>query len=408
MHYATRAGRIQPAATLALSARASELRRAGADVVNMGVGEPDFDTPPGIKAAALRAMHAGQTRYTPTSGLLQVREAICKKLSEENSLDYAPDEVMVTNGGKQAIHNAVSALVEPGDEVIIPAPYWVTYADVTRLCDGEPTVVPTSLEQGFRLTAAQLEDAINPRTRALFLNSPGNPSGAIYSKDELLGLGEVLRRHPDIWLISDDIYEHITLGSRTMRNMLNVCPDLRDRTVIVNGVSKAYAMTGWRIGFAAAPRHLIRAMDAIQSQTTGSPNAIAQAAAAEAWRGSEGYFAPMAQAYRERHRLMCELLSGIDGLRFAPSDGAFYLFANVEDAIKRLRAQRIIDSPDDSAFSGHLLNEFSLAVVPGSAFGSPGHVRLSFAASEEDIHKACGRLRDACAGRPTPMPRKLD
>lgn len=393
---AARIAHIKSAPTLVLSSRAAALKAQGRDIVNMGVGEPDFDTPEPIRAAARQAMDAGQTRYTPTAGTKVLREAFAAKLARENKLAYTADEVMVTTGGKQAIHNAISALVDPGDEVLIPTPYWGTYADITLLCDGAPRFLETSIDDGFRITAAQLETAITPRSKVLFLNSPGNPSGAMYGEAELRALGEVIRRHSRLSVISDDIYEHVLVGNTPMLNILNVCPDLAERVVLVNGVSKAYAMTGWRLGFAASSRRLIDAMETVQSQSTGSPNAISQAAAVAALSNSASLVEPMARAYRARHRLLCEGLDGIPGLRFIPSEGSFYLFVNVADAVAGLHHAGMLDQPTDTAFSEYLLDTHGLAVVPGSVFGSPGHLRLSFATSDEQIVKACDRLRQAC------------
>lgn len=404
--FAERIAAIRPAATLALSARAAALKAEGFDIVNMGVGEPDFDTPALVRAAAKAAMDAGQTRYTPTAGTKALREAVAAKLQRENNLDYSADEVIVTTGGKQAIHNAIAALVDSGDEVLIPTPYWVTYADVTLLCEGVPRFLQTSIESGFRITAKQLEDAITPRSKVLFLNSPGNPSGAMYGEDELRAIGEVVRRHPQLAVISDDIYEHVLVGSKTMLNILNVCPDLTSRTILVNGVSKAYAMTGWRLGFAASHRKLIEAMETVQSQTSGSPNTVSQAAAVSALSNSASLIKPMAPVYRARHRLLCDRLAGIQGLRFIPSEGSFYLFVNVADAIANLGGAGVLKRQSDTAFSEYLLDNHGLAVVPGSAFGSPGHLRLSFATSDEQIIKACDRLSQACAAQTNSMDSK--
>jgi aspartate aminotransferase len=397
--FAQRIATIKPAATLALSARAGALKAQGRDIVNMGVGEPDFDTPALIRDAAKKAMDAGQTRYTPTAGTRALREAFAAKLDRENQLSYSSSEVMVTSGGKQAIHNAISVLVDRGDEVLIPAPYWVTYADVTWLCDGVPRFLETTIDTGFRITAAQLEAAITPRSKVLFLNSPGNPSGGMYDAPQLCAIGEVIRKHPQLWVISDDIYEHVLLGEKRMCNLLNVCPDLATRTILVNGVSKAYAMTGWRLGFAAASSNLIEAMETVQSQTTGSPNAISQAAAVVALTNSAALVEPMLRVYRDRHQLICGELAGIEGLRFIPSDGSFYVFAEVSQAIKMLAEQGVLKQASDTAFSEHLLDRYGLAVVPGSAFGASGHLRLSFATSNEQIRKACDRLRQACTSR---------
>ncbi|VVE22994.1 pyridoxal phosphate-dependent aminotransferase [Pandoraea anhela] len=395
--FAQRIGGIRPSPTLALASQAAELRKLGRDIVNMGVGEPDFDTPQEVCAAALDAMKSGETRYTPTAGTAVLRAAIARKLANDNDLRYGIDQIVVSNGAKQSIFNLVGALIDPGDEVIVPAPYWVSYWDVVTLFGGVPRSIECPIEDGFRLRADRLEASLTPATRLLFLNSPSNPSGAVYSDKELAAIGDVLRRYPKVWIVSDDIYEHILVGSRPFVNILNVCPDLADRTVIVNGVSKAFAMTGWRIGYSASSRALALAMETVQSQATGSPNAIAQRAAAEALDQAATLIPRMTDRYRQRHALMCGALAGIDGLQFRPAEGAFYLFAKVEDVIAELHRRGKLSAPTDVAFSAYLLEHFGLAVVPGSAFGLSGHLRMSFATSEKNIEIACQRLRLACA-----------
>lgn len=393
----SRLSRISPALTLALSAKASRMKAAGRDIVNMGVGEPDFDTPASIREAAHAAMNSGQTRYTPTAGTSQLRTAISEKLMRENGLSYSLDEIVVSNGAKQAIHNAVTALVNPGDEVIVPCPYWVSYVDVVRLVDGTPVLVDCTLGEGWKLTPEKLERSIGGRTKLLFLNSPGNPSGAVYRRDELEALGKVLARHPEIHVISDDIYEHILVGQLPMVNIANACPDIAERVIVVNGVSKAFAMTGWRIGYTASSAKLAAAMETVQSQTSGSTNSIAQAAAAAALPRTAEIVGAMASIYRERHASLCSRLSSMPGVRFLPSDGAFYVFVDVANAIDGLRRKGRLQSNSDVELSSYLLDHAGLAVVPGSAFGSPGHLRLSFATSAENIEKACDRLGNELA-----------
>ncbi len=394
---ANRLAKIRPSATLALSTRAIALKAQGRDIVNMGVGEPDFETPVRVRMAAIQAMNSGQTRYTPTIGTRALREAITAKLLRENGLTYSPDEIVVSAGAKQAINNAISALVDPGDEVIIPAPYWVSYVDIVSICGGIVVPIPCPMEQGFQLLPEQLREKLNPRVKAIFLNSPSNPSGAMYSRSGLEALGEVLRHYPDVWIISDDIYEHILVGDREMVNLANACPDLAHRIVVINGVSKAYAMTGWRIGYSASTSALASAFETVQSQTTGPINSIAQAAATEALNHSAELVAPMGAAYRERHAAMCRALTDIEGLQFLPSDGSFYVFVRVQEAIERLFRRGLLTETTDLALSELLLEQGGLAVVPGSAFGAPGHLRLSFATSPAMIETACSRLRATCA-----------
>lgn len=387
---------ISPSATLALSAQAAALKAQGRDIINMGVGEPDFETPELVRIAAQDAMNNGHTRYTATAGTQTLREAICAKLKRENNLPYSPNEIVVSNGAKQAIHNIVSALINPGDEVIVPSPYWVSYTDVVKLCGGINKIIRCTLKDGFRLQPSLLANQLGPRSKLIFINSPNNPTGAMYSRRELEALGEVLRQYPHVWILSDDIYEHVLVGEQPMLNIVNACPDLAHRTIVVNGVSKAYAMTGWRIGYAACVPHLAKALETVQSQTTGSPNAIAQAAAMVALSHSSDLIAPMATAYRERHALMCDRLAKIEGLKFLPSAGSFYVFVQVQQIIENLYAKKLLEFESDVSLSSLLLERAGLAVVPGSAFGAPGHLRLSFATSIGNIEKACDRLRAVC------------
>ncbi|PMQ11566.1 Aspartate aminotransferase [Pseudomonas sp. AD21] len=387
---------IQPPATLTLSTKAAQLKSQGRQIVNMAVGEPDFDTPQRIRAAAIEAMNNGQTRYTPTPGTLALRQAIVAKLKRENGLSYTPEQIVVSSGAKQALNNVLSAIVEDGDEVIIPTPYWVSYADMVAFCGGVVVPIECPIEQSYRLKPEQLRAKLGPRVKAIMLNSPSNPSGAMYSLEELVAIGDVIREFPNVIVISDDIYEHVLVSDKPMLNLANACPDLADRVVVVNGVSKAYAMTGWRIGYSASLGDLHTSFELVQAQTTGPINAIAQAAAIEALNHSAELVAPMASAYRERHTAMCAALKGVRGIDFIPSEGSFYLFVKVEEAIEHLFKFGLLKEKTDMALSHLLLDQEGLAVVPGSAFGSPGYLRLSFAASLEEIEEACVRLKRIC------------
>ncbi len=369
-----------------MSARAAELRAAGRDVVPLGSGEPDFPTPPHVCAAAKAAIDAGQTRYTAVDGTPELKQAIIDKFRRENQLDYRSDQVIASCGGKQSFFNLVQALLDPGDEVVIPAPYWVSYPDMVLLADGRPVIVETGDRQGFKLRPEQLEAAIGPRTRLFVLNSPSNPTGVAYRRHELEALGEVLRAHPQVLIASDDMYEHILWSEEPFCNLLNACPDLYERTVVLNGVSKAYAMTGWRIGYAGGPAELVAAMKKVQSQSTSNPASVSQAAAVAALAGDQSCIAPMVRAYRERHDFVVEALNRIPGIRCLPADGTFYAFPRVEEAMRRLGLE------DDVALAEHLLEEAEVALVPGSAFGAPGHLRLSYATSMDRLRTAMDRL----------------
>jgi aspartate aminotransferase len=382
--------RIKPSPTLSLSARVRELRVAGQDIIDLGAGEPDFDTPEPIKQAAVRALQEGFTKYTAVDGIPALKAAVKNKFQRENGLSYSLDQIVVSVGAKQAFYNLVQALLDPGDEVIIPAPYWTSYPDMVLLADGVPVVVSAPMSQGFKIIPEQLEAAITPLTRLLVLNSPSNPTGAAYERAELAALGEVLRRHPRVLIVSDDIYEHISWGSAPFCNILNACPDLYDRTVVLNGVSKAYAMTGWRIGYAAGPKALIQAMKNIQSQSTSNPTSIAQVAAQAALDGDQGVVKEMCQAFKERHDRVVEGLNAIPGVRCLPSHGTFYAFPEVRDAI----ASRPGIS-DDVQLAEYLIGEAGVALVPGSAFGAPDHLRLSFATSMDNLNQALRRLSAA-------------
>jgi aspartate aminotransferase len=381
-----RVRRIKPSPTLAVTARAGELKAQGKDVLSLSAGEPDFDTPAHVKVAAARAMEAGFTKYTPVSGIPSLKQAIIAKHRRDNGLDYTPAQVVVSCGGKQACYNLCQALLDEGDEVLIPAPYWVSYPDMALLAGAVPVFIPTTADARYKISAAQLEAAITPRTRLFFLNSPSNPSGMAYSKAELAALGEVLRRHPRVIVATDDMYEKILWSAEPFCNLLNACPDLYERTVVIHAVSKTYAMTGWRIGWACGPKPLITAMADIQSQSTSNPTSISQVAAEAALNGDQSCVSAMTAAFKRRHDLLVEGLNQIPGIRCLPGDGTFYAFPNVEEMIARLGVK------DDLALAEKLLNEALVALVPGSAFGTPGHVRLSFATSDEVLKKSLERL----------------
>jgi aspartate aminotransferase len=388
---------IKPSPTLAVTARAATLKATGRDIIGLGAGEPDFDTPQPIKDAAIAAINAGFTKYTAVDGTPSLKAAVIAKFKRDNGLDYTPKQVLVSCGGKQSFFNLVQAVINPDDEVIIPAPYWVSYPDIVILADGKPVIVEAGIEQGFKITAAQLEAAITPQTRLFVINSPSNPTGAVYSSDELAALGAVLRKHPRVLIASDDMYEHILLDDVPFVNILNVCPDLYDRTLVLNGVSKAYSMTGWRIGYAAGPEAIMRAMTNVQSQSTSNPTSISQVAAEAALNGDQGCITPMLDAFKARHRYFIDALNGIPGFKCVDSGGAFYAFPDVRPAIMNLLARDIIEAPTDIAFSEYLLESADVAVVPGSAFGAEGYIRLTFATSQANLEKAIARIAAALA-----------
>jgi aspartate aminotransferase len=388
---------IKPSPTLAVTARAAALKATGRDIIGLGAGEPDFDTPQHIKDAAIGAINAGFTKYTAVDGTPGLKAAVIAKFKRDNGLDYTPKQVLVSCGGKQSFFNLVQAVVNAGDEVIIPAPYWVSYPDIVILADGKPVIVEAGIEQGFKITAAQLEAAITPKTRLFVINSPSNPTGAVYTRDELAALGAVLRKHPHVLIASDDMYEHIRLNDVPFVNILNVCPDLYDRTLVLNGVSKAYSMTGWRIGYAAGPEAIMRAMTNVQSQSTSNPTSISQVAAEAALNGDQGCITPMLDAFKARHRFVVDGLNAIPGFHCVDSGGAFYAFPDVRPAIMNLLARDIIEAPTDIAFSEYLLESADVAVVPGSAFGAEGYIRLSFATSQANLEKALKRIAQALA-----------
>jgi aspartate aminotransferase len=388
---------IKPSPTLAVTARAATLKASGRDIIGLGAGEPDFDTPQHIKDAAIAAINAGYTKYTAVDGTPSLKAAVIAKFKRDNGLDYTPKQILVSCGGKQSFFNLAQAVINSGDEVIIPAPYWVSYPDIVLLADGKPVIVEAGIEQGFKITPAQLEAAITPKTRLFVINSPSNPTGAVYSGDELAALGAVLRRHPRVLIASDDMYEHIRLDGAPFVNILNVCPDLYDRTLVLNGVSKAYSMTGWRIGYAAGPEAILRAMTNVQSQSTSNPTSISQWAAEAALSGDQGCITPMLDAFKTRHRYVVDALNAIPGFHCVDSGGAFYAFPDVRPAIMSLLARDIIEEPTDIAFCEYLLESADIAVVPGSAFGAEGYIRLSFATSQANLEKALKRIAQAMA-----------
>ncbi len=391
MKLSQRVQRIKPSPTLAITARAAQLRAEGKDIIGFGAGEPDFDTPEHIKQAAIEAIRQGFTKYTAVAGILPLRQAVADKFRRDNGLDYSAAQVLVSVGGKQSFYNLAQALLDPGDEVVIPAPYWVSYPDMVLLADGKPVIVDSSIEQGFKIDAAALEAAITPRTRLVVINSPSNPSGMTYTRAELEALGEVLLRHPGIIVASDDIYEHVNLDGQPFCNILMACPGLRERGIVLNGVSKAYSMTGWRIGYAAGPRPLIAAMENIQSQSTSNPTSISQIAAQAALEGDQSFIDTMNRSFRERHDYVVDTLNAIPGVRCLRSNGAFYAFPLMQEVIDRLGLA------DDLALGEHLINKAGVALVPGSSFGAPGCMRLSFATGMDNIRQGLERIAD-CLG----------
>ena len=395
MELSRRVQAIKPSPTLAVTARAATLKAEGRDIIGLGAGEPDFDTPQHIKDAAIDAINRGFTKYTAVDGTPSLKQAIIAKFKRDNRLDYTPRQILVSCGGKQSFFNLVQAVINPGDEVIIPAPYWVSYPDIVILADGKPVIIEAGIEQGFKITPAQLAAAITPKTKMVVINSPSNPTGAIYTREELAALGEVLRAYPHLLIASDDMYEHIRLDDAPFVNILNACPDLYGRTLVLNGVSKAYSMTGWRIGYAAGPEAILRAMTKVQSQSTSNPTSISQVAAEAALNGDQNCMAPMLAAFKQRHRFVVDGLNAIPGFHCVDSGGAFYAFPNVRPAIMNLLARDIIDAPTDIAFSEYLLESADVAVVPGSAFGAEGYIRLSFATSNANLEEALARMAAA-------------
>lgn len=394
MTLSTRVQAIKPSPTLAVAARAAKLKAEGKDIIGLGTGEPDFDTPQHIKDAAIAAINKGFTKYTAVGGTPSLKQAVIAKFKRDNGLDYTAKQILVSCGGKQSFFNLVLATINSGDEVIITAPYWVSYPDIVIIAEGKPVIVQADIAQGFKLTPQQLAAAITPKTRMIVINSPSNPSGAMYTLADLKALGEVLRKHPNILIASDDMYEHIQLGSDKFCNILDACPDLYPRTMVLNGVSKAYAMTGWRIGYAAGPEDIITAMENVQSQSTSNPTSISQVAAEAALNGDQNCLAPMIAAFRERHEFVVEAFNKIPGIKCIKAGGAFYAFPDAREAIARLHQQGKIKAANDLALTEYLL-EAGVAVVPGSAFGSEGYFRISFATSMENLRNALERIAKA-------------
>ncbi|MFY0620120.1 MAG: pyridoxal phosphate-dependent aminotransferase [Pelagimonas sp.] len=389
--------RVKPSPTVAVTQLAAELKRAGRDVIALGAGEPDFDTPDNIKAAAVAAIDAGKTKYTAPDGIIELKEAICAKFKRENGLDYQPSQISVSTGGKQVLYNAFMATLNPGDEVIVPAPYWVSYPDIVRLGGAEPVIVEGVPEMGYKITADQLEAAITPKTKWFIFNSPSNPTGAGYSCDELRALTDVLLRHPHVWVMSDDMYEHLAYDDFMFCSPAEVEPKLYDRTLTVNGVSKAYAMTGWRIGYAGGPEHLIAAMRKVQGQSTTNPCTISQWAAVEALNGPQDFLADRAEAFLRRRNLVVEGLNACAGISCAVPEGAFYVYPSVAECIgKTSTGGRKIEN--DEAFCTALLEEEGVAVVFGAAFGLSPNFRVSYATSDEALTEACARIARFCEG----------
>ncbi len=394
---ADRLDRISPSLTIAISAKARALKAEGKDIISLAAGEPDFDTPRNIKDAAISAIERGETRYTDVAGTPELRRAVAAKFKRDNNLDYKPEEILVATGGKQVIFDALLATINAGDEAIIPAPCWVSYPDIVSLAEGVPVIVPCGQNAGFRMTGEQLEAAITPRTKWLILNNPCNPTGAAYSWDELKALADVLLKHPDVWVFSDDIYEKLIYDGRKMPTIVEVEPRLKDRTVTMNGCSKAYAMTGWRIGFAGAPLKLIKAMDKLQSQSTSNTSSVSQAAAVEALNGPQESIEAMRVVYQRRRDLVVGMLNEAKGIRCHKPEGAFYVFPDVHGCLgKTTEGGRKIDSDEDFVLA--LLEEKGVAAVHGAAFMFPGHFRISYATDDASLTEACTRIQAFCAG----------
>jgi aspartate aminotransferase len=383
--------KVKPSSTLAVAAKAAELRAQGKDIVGLGTGEPDFDTPEPIKQAAIQAIINGATKYTAVDGTPSLKKAIINKFKRDNNLEYSASQILVSSGGKQSFFNLCQALLNQGDEVIIPAPYWVSYPDMVLLADGTPKIIETSIENHLKITPTQLEQAISNKTKLFVINSPSNPTGVAYSSEELKALADVLLKYPDVLIATDDMYEHIIWSDEGFVNILNACPALYDRCIVLNGVSKAYAMTGWRIGYAAGPKTLIKAMKKVQSQSTSNPAAVSQYAAEEALNGDQSCITEMLNEFKKRHDYVVSALNKIPGVRCLESDGTFYAFPNVSELASKVGCK------DDNEFAEHLIEQVGLALVPGSAFGSVGHLRISYAASIATLEDAIERLTRVAA-----------
>ena len=394
---ADRLNRISPSQTMAITAKARALKAAGRDIISLSVGEPDFDTPRNVKDAAIAAIERGETKYTDNLGTMELRQAVSRKFKRDSGLDYAPDEIIICTGGKQVIFNALMATIQAGDEAIIPGPCWVSYPDIVALAEGTPVIVPAGQNQGFKITGEQLEAAITPKTKWVILNNPCNPTGAAYNAEELKQLTDVLMRHPDIWVFTDDIYEKLTYDGFKAATVVEVEPGLRERTITMNGCSKAYAMTGWRIGFAGAPKQLIKAMDKLQGQSTSGTSSISQAAAVAALDGPQDFIGEMRDAYKRRRDLVVDMMNAAPGIRCHKPEGAFYVFPSVFGCLGKTSAGgRKITTDED--FVVALLEETGVAAVHGSAFMFPGHFRISYATDDATLVEACTRIQKFCAG----------
>ena len=394
---AERLDRIQPSLTIAIATKARAMQAAGKDVISLSAGEPDFDTPQNVKDAAIRAIQAGETKYTDVAGTPALRRAVAAKFKRDSGIDYKPEEIIISTGGKQVIFNAMVATMNTGDEAIIPTPCWVSYPDIVSLADGTPVFVPCGQNNGFKLRAEDLEAAITKKTKWFFINNPCNPTGAAYSAADLRPICDVLLRHPDVWIFTDDIYEKLAYDGFKPATIVEVEPRLRDRTITMNGCSKAYAMTGWRIGFAGAPAHLIKALDKLQSQSTSNTSSISQAAAVEGLTGPQEFIGEMVKVYRERRDLVVGMLNAAPGITCHKPEGAFYVFPSVHGCIGKTSAggTKIVD---DESFVIALLEEEGVAAVHGSAFMYPGHFRISYATDTESLREACSRIQRFCQG----------
>ena len=386
---------IKESPTLAITAKAAKYKAEGRPIIGLAAGEPDFDTPQHIKDAAIAAINAGYTKYTPVSGIPALKQAIVNKFKTENGFDYALNEVIVGVGGKQTIFNLCLAVLNKGDEMIVPAPYWVSYADIALVAEAIPVIIDCGIEQGFKLLPAQLAAAITPKTKLVMFNSPSNPTGAVYSLDELIALGEVLLKHPHVLVATDDMYEHVNLTGEKFYNILNATPALKSRCIVLNGVSKAYSMTGWRIGYAAGPAYIIKAMEILQSQSTSNATSISQHAAVAALSGSQDCIKPMVTAFKERHAYVVARFNAMPGISCLMAGGAFYAFPDARTAIATLHKAGKISAATDMALAEYLLESFDVAVVPGSAFGAEGYFRISFATSMDNLREALDRIEKA-------------
>ena len=379
--------KVKPSSTLAVAAKAAELKAQGKDIIGLGTGEPDFDTPDSIKQAAIQAIHDGATKYTAVDGTASLKAAIISKFKRDNALDYSAEQILVSSGGKQSFFNLCQALLNQGDEVIIPAPYWVSYPDIALLADATPVIIETTIENQLKITPEQLENAITNNTKLFVINSPSNPTGVAYNKAELSALADVLLKYPDVLIATDDMYEHIIWADGGFVNILNACPELYERCIVLNGVSKAYAMTGWRIGYAAGPELLIKAMKKVQSQSTSNPAAVSQYAAEAALSGDQSCITNMLNEFKKRHDYVVSELNSIPGVRCLKSDGTFYAFPDTSELALKVGCK------NDSEFAEYLIEQVGLALVPGSAFGAVGHLRISYAASMETLENAISRLK---------------